>query len=326
MVAKSFMPPDAPQPAGRLVESSFALWLASWRACLGESLMYGLASLLPALAFADLQPAIMQTVLSLGAAQSLPAWLPSGLQPDPADLFDAVRAWLLAPQTWIVFGASLLGVFAALSVLIHRQHGIALGERRSWNDGTRRALVRLPAGLGAWAVYCLILTALTLPLVLLTVLVFGATGMIESWTGLLALLGSFLIGSALLSIPLAWASVAYGFAPFAVVADGVGAVSSQLRSARRVRGHWMHAAVTLTLPMLMYLGAAGAISSVSMLVCLAASYAMGGWPAVLSLDWMTWSYVLGWIPSAMALPLLTAGGVLCWNDLGLRASANAGEP
>lgn len=322
MVAKSFTLPQAPASSGQLVERSFGLWRASWRACLAESLLYGAFSLLPVLAFAPLRALIVPAGLALGLDQGLP-WLPAGLRPDPAALVDGLRDWATAASTWGWLGASVLGSLACLSLLIHRQQDLARNPPAPWPEATRRGLARLPAGIGAWLGYAAILLALTLPLVLLVVLALGAGPELDL-AGLLVLLLGFFFGGLLLSLPLAWASVAYGFAPFAAASDGLGALAALRRSAARVRRHWVHAALVLSVPMLIYLGAAGAISSLAMLLCLLASYTLGGWPAVLGLEWLGASYLVGWVPTAIVLPLLTAGGVVCWNDLALRGQAARG--
>ncbi len=316
MVAKSFVLPGAPQSIGRLAESSVALWLASWRACLAESVLYGLAGLLPTLAVADLVPTLSRFLLSLGVRQSL-AWVPPPMQPDPADLIDAVRAWLVAPSTWVTLTASALLALLALSVLIRRQDDIARGQAGPWRAGTRAALARAAAGSMAWLLYGAILLALTAPLLLLTVGIFSASLGAEP-SALLGLLLLLLAGLTLFSIPLTWASVACGFAPFAAVIDGAGVLAAQASSVRRVRGYWVHAAVAVTLPMLFYLGAISAISSLTSSLCAMASYARGGWPAVMSLEWLGWSQWLALLPGAAVLPLASAGGVLVWNDLALR--------
>ena len=316
MVASSYQLPGAPQPAGRLIEASVALWLASWRACLPAALLYGLASLLPALTVSGLGAKLGNALLGLGFDQWLP-WLPRGVGLDPSDLFDEARAWMSAPRTWIALSLALIGSLAALSLIIHRQLGIAQGLTRPWRAAMRDSMRRLPAGLGAWLIYCLILLLLTAPLGWLTWIVFRAVMSVDL-LGLLAWLAIFLAGSALLSIPLGWASVAYGFAPFASAADDVGPLAAQGRSRRRVRGHWVHAAVVLSLPMLMYLGVASLFSSATLLLCGGAAYVSGGWVALFSGTWLVWSQALAFVPTAIGLPLATAGGVVAWHDLELR--------
>ena len=315
----NFRLPDSPQPAGRLIEASVALWLASWRACLPAALIYGLASLLPALTFSGLGSKLGNALLGLGFDQWLP-WLPRGVGLDPADLIDEAWAWMSAPRTWILLGLALIGSFAALSLIIHRQHGIAQGLATPWRDAIRR----LPAGVGAWLIYALILCVLTIPLAWLTWVVFRAVMSVDL-IGLLAWLAIFLAGSVLLSIPLAWASVAYGFAPFAAVADRMGPLATQRRSHGRVRGHWVHAALVLSLPMLMYLGVASLFSSAALFLCAGAAYASGGWVALFSVTWLAWSQALAFVPTAIGLPLATAGGVVAWHDLSLRWRESRGS-
>ena len=317
MVANSYRPAE-PQPAGRLIEASLALWLKTWRACLGEALLYGLASLLPALTVSGLGQKFAQAALGLGFDQWLP-WLPRAAVFDPADLIDEVGAWLAAPRTWCLVGLAALLTLGALSVMIHRQHAIATGRSSGWHEDTAAALRRLPAGIGAWLIYLAILFGLTLPLVALTVVVFQAVLGVVDLLGLLGWLALFLVGGVVLSIPLAWASVAYGFAPFAVAAEPVGALAAQGRSRRRVRGHWVSAALVLSVPMLMYLGVGSVLSSLTMLLAGGVAFASGGWAALFAGEWLSWSQLLALVPMAAGLPLATAGGVVAWNDLTRRA-------
>lgn len=304
----------APQSMGRLVESCFTLWAASWRTCFGASLLYGIATWLPTLTLAPLEPVLRNAVLGLGFDQWL-RWLPRAPGLDPADLFDALCAWAIAPRTLILFGLALLGSLGALCLVIHRQARVAGGE----HPARPQALKATSLGIGASLIYLLILGLLTLPLLGLTGFVASMLGSVDL-LGLLGWLAVFVGGSALLSVPLAWASVAYGLSPLAAVIDANGALTAQRHSARRVRGHWTHSAVVLTLPMLMYLGLSGALSSGALLLCGSLAYAFGGWGALFDLGWMNWATALAFLPMAAALPLATAGGVLLWHDLGLRRS------
>lgn len=310
--------PSTPQPAGRLIESSVMLWLASWRQAFWYSLLYGVAGLLPVLTLGDLTARVLRSSLAL-LLDAFASWLPLGSSDAPLDLLGAAWAWFLAPQTWLLFGAAALLALASITALIYRQQRIAQGDDPGLASCTLSSLRRAPVAIGAWLVYAMLLLTLTLPLMLLTAAVF--------WLGrdlgldlnaLLVLCALYLLGALLLSIPLVWASVAAGFAPFASTIEGCGPLAAQRLSLRRVRGHWTHAAVVVSVPMLMYLGIGSTVSSLALTACGLISFALGGWPALISGAWLGWSQMASAIPMAMALPLAFAGGVVAWHDLGLR--------
>jgi hypothetical protein len=318
MVAKpaaAFRLPDAPQPLGRLLEAGFGLWQASWRAAFPYALLYGLAGLLPALTLGALTARLVRAALGVFAQQRAP-WLPLGDAGDPAALFEAVWSWLAAPSTWMLLGGSLLLMLAALSLMIHRQAGVV--ALRPAGHGA--ALARLPAGLGAWLAYTALMLLAVLPLVLLAWLCFHWALQVDLG-GLAILMLVFLVGGLLASVPLAWLSVAAGFAPFASAIDAAGPWRAQRLSVDAVRGHWLHAAVAMTLPWLLYFGLASVVSSLCLLLCGALAFGLGGWAALLAGHWLGWAQWLGLVPVAVALPLATAGGLAAWHDLRLRQAS-----
>jgi hypothetical protein len=312
-----FRLPDAPQALGPLLTTSVQLWWASWRATFGYSLLVGLASLLPTLALGELVTALLREMGPILLREQAP-WLPPAAGGDPLALLQAGWDWLRAPRTVALLAASMLLVLAGLQLVIHRQARIGRGRDGGFIAATRAAVARLPAGLAAWALYGVLLLLSALPLLLLSVLLYAWALQADSIAGLLLIALLYLIGGLLASVPIAWLSVAAGFAPFAAAMDDTGPLAAQRRSLQRVRGHWLHAAVAITVPLLLYLGAASLISSLLFSVCAAVAWSQGGWAALLQGDWLAWGHWLGLIPTAIALPLMTAGGVAVWHDLGLR--------
>lgn len=317
MPASIFRLPDTPQELGPLITISVQLWWASWRATSVYSVGVGLAGLLPALALGELVTALLRESIPILLRDAAP-WLPAGAGGDPLALLQTTWDWLRAPATVGLLGVSLLLVLAGLQLVIHRQARIGLGRDAAFLPATRAALARLPAGMGAWLVYGLLLLLSTLPLLLLAALLYAWMLQAEQLASLLLIVLLYLIGGLVASIPLAWLSVAAGFAPFASAIDGDGPLAAQRRSLRRVRGRWLHAAIAVTVPLLLYLGAASLISSLALSLCAAVAWSWGGWGALLQGEWLAWGHWLGLIPTAIALPLATAGGVAAWHDLGLR--------
>jgi hypothetical protein len=319
MVAKPPVPhllAADPRPAGALIEASFALWLQSWRPALGVSLLYGLANLLPGLTLGDLTSRLLRGLLA-DALEPYRRWLPKGLSSSDEGWIQAALEWACRPSTWTLLSLSLLLSLAALTGLIHVQQRVAEEGDRARSLAWGLALRRLPAGLGAWLVYLALLVALTLPYLGVTLLAFGWSANADVGQ-LVILLLAYLAGSVLLLIPLAWAAVAAGFAPFASVIDGVGPLRAQGLSITRIRGHWLHAAIVISIPMLIWLGAGGLISSLIMLICGGIAYVSGGLPEILRGTWLLWAQAVSLLPQAILLPLATAGGVLAWHDLGQR--------
>ena len=319
MVAKpapEFRLPSQPQSIGALTEASFMLWLASWRATFFVALAYGLAGVLPLLTLGDLSSRATRWMIA-ATLEPYQRWMPWPSTPPDETWGDPLLQWIASPQTWVLIAVSVLLSLAAISLLIHRMQCIAEG---SADPAWRIALRRMPSGIGAWLVYLGLLLALTLPILALTVAIF-AFGEVESFTGLALLLIGYLFGAILLSIPMAWAAVAAGFAPFASMIEGAGPFAAQALSVRRVRGQWLPAGVVISLPMLIYAGAAGTVSTTILLASAGVAYGLDGWAGVLGGRWLPWSQWLSLIPQAALLPLAFAGGVLGWHDLRLRNQA-----
>lgn len=317
MVAKPapvFRLPSQPKSVGALTEASLMLWLASWRATLGLALLYGAAGLLPLLTLGDLASRATRWMIA-ATLEPYQRWMPRGLAPPDETWWEPLLVWAKSPLTWSLLAAAALISFGAISLLIHRMQRLAEGAR---DPAWRTALRRVPAGIGAWFLYFAILLALTLPLIAITVAVF-AFGQVESFTGLAMLLIAYLIASVLASVPMAWATVAVGFAPFASTIDGVGPFTAQGLSVRRIRGQWLPAGIVISLPMLIYIGAAGTVSSLILLGCASVAYLLGGWASVMGGGWLPWSQWLALIPQAILFPLAFSGGILAWNDLKLRS-------
>jgi hypothetical protein len=322
MVSKRGTPyrfPATPESIGRLVESSLMLWLASWRQTFWPALLYGVAGLLPLFTLGDLGSRVLQSSAGLLLTAAMP-WLPLPVADDPMELLAATLAWLLAPSTWVLVLASLLLALVSITLVIHRMHAIGAGEAGSAKGSWRIALSRVPSALGAWLVYGAILGLCTLPLAAGMVFVYRLGTDAELPT-LMMLLCAYLLGCVVLSVPLVWSSVAAGFAPFASTIEGDGPLAAQRRSVARVRGHWTHSALVFAVPLLVYLGVGGTLSSILMVMCAAIAFSQGGWVALIGGDWMGWSQLLAMVPMAIAFPLSLAGGVVCWHDLELRMAA-----
>jgi hypothetical protein len=318
MVSKPPIPfrlPTQPTSPGAQIEASFGLWLASWRATLVPALVYGLAGVLPLLTLGDLATRATRWMIA-ATLEPYQRWLPASMRTPDEGWWDPLLVWLASPRTWALVAVAILLSLAAISVLIHRQWRIGTAQAGAdWSE----ALTRAPAGIAAWLVYTVALLLLTLPWLALTVAIFMG-GQVETMAGLAMLMLAYLFASMIATIPMAWAAVALGFAPFASVIDPIGPFAAQARSARRVRGHWIPAGVVISVPMLIYLGAAGTVSSLLLLACGAIAYALGGWVSVLEGSWLAWSNWLALVPNAALLPLAFAGGVVAWNDLSLRAA------
>lgn len=319
MVAKPAAPfrlPSTPLPLGGVVETSFALWAASWRAAYPYALLYGLAGMLPALTLGGLVAGVLREGLGAFVREAAP-WVPLVPAGDPLALLGLLRDWALAPRTWALLALAALLMFAALAGVVQRQSAVAAGERAGVLAGARAALDRLPAGVGAWLIYLALLALALLPLAALVAACFRWALQVDLG-GLLALMLVLLAGGLLVSIPLVWLSVAAGFAPVVAAQEPVGPWAAQWRSVRGVRGHWVHAALGVTVPLLLYLGLGSVVSSLCLGLSLAVAWALGGLNGVLGGAWLAWSQWLAVLPLAAALPLATAGLVVTWHDLGLR--------
>lgn len=322
MVAKpaSFRLPSQPQSVGVLTEASLMLWLASWRATFAPALLYGLAGLLPLIGLGDLA-ARMARWLIAATLEPYQRWMPKSLFAFDEGWWEPLLRWLGSPWTWTLFALAALLSCAAICALIHRMQRVAEGAAGpAWHV----ALRRLPAGIGAWFVYFGAMLLLTVPLVALTGAVFAFAG-IDSLAGLALLLLGYFIGAVLATLPLAWAAIALGFAPFASMIEGSGPLAAQRLSLRRVRGHWLAAGVVISLPMLVYVGAAGTASSLVLLGCAAVAYVLEGWVGVLGGGWLPWSQWLALLPQAILFPLAFSGGILAWHDLRLRAEGRRSD-
>lgn len=292
------------------VEATFSLWRASVRAVYPFALLYALAGCLPAFFMGDLHRRVLVTLRDFALFALNPNAVPAL---DPSALTDALVAWFGLPSSWLVLGGSALLGLTGITALMIRQHDIALQRDRGFATTARTALARLPAALAAWAGYLALMLVAMLPIGALAWAVWALVAD-SGLAGLLLLLLAFVAGSALLSIPLVWASVAFALAPVAATLAGTGPVAAQIVSARRVRGHWMRTATLLTLPMLIYLGAASTVSSVATPIAAGIAYALGGTAAVLAGEWMSWMQLACAVPMAALLPLAFAGMVVAWED------------
>lgn len=306
--------------AGRLIEASFALWLRSWRPTFWFGVLYGFAALLPGLALSGLGSDLLLRMLALSVQTLAPDLrLPIPLPPaDPLAMFDALQAHLLQPRLWWLIAASVLGIVATTTPLLVRQAAIARGADPGLAAAARRGLARTPATLVAWLLYTLIVVALALPFVALVLGAFWLS--LGAGPALLLLaVAMVLVGGLLASVPLAWAGVAFGFAPFvAALEDRAGPLHAQLRSMRLLRGHWWRSAAVVSMPLLIYLGAGGTVSSLLLMFCGMLAYAVGGWAGLFDPAWLLWSQLLAIPLQAVLLPLAFAGGVVMFDDLRLR--------
>jgi hypothetical protein len=315
-----FRLPTEPLPALRLVEVSVALWRETLRRTFAPALLCGIAALLPGLALGDLPFQLArQWLVSLGNSRA------PLLQLLPIDDLDhalpAIAAWLTQPKVIaLLFGALLLALLGAARIVQRQQDAVLVAPRPS--AGT--ALQRFVSCFQAWLVYTLALLACALPLLALWVGVFVAAQQAGPFM-LATLLLIFLVGSLLLSVPLAWASVALGLSPYCTVADGLGPLRAQRHSMALMRGRWTHAAIVISVPMFFYLGASSVISSTIMIAAGGIAVARGGWLELLDPRWLVWSQLVALVPTALVVPLGFAGGVACRNDLVLRQSTGRCE-
>jgi hypothetical protein len=325
MVATSTATSATALRLGVSLEACFALWMRSALPCLGFSLVYGLAGLLPLSAFAGGFEAMLRYSALILRSALQPVSMPE-LEGGAHAVLDAIALALRAPSTWWLLGLSLLLALAAISALTVRQFRIARGDDAGFAGSTRLALRRLPDCVGAWLVYLGIVLVLCAPIALLTwlALVASVTAADYGIAGLLVLMTGYLLGAVLLSVPLVWGSVAFSLAPFISAADGSGPLVAQWRSRTLVRGRWLHCALLVAIPMVLYVGVGSAVSSAVVGVCLSLASATGGMEAVLQGRWLTWSQWLAALPLALALPLCFAGGTRCLIDF-LDADAAAAQ-
>ena len=310
-------------PAGRLIEASFTLWQRSWRQTALFGLIYALASLLPALAFHGVLTDVMMRMAMLLARDLLPTLpmqlpLPAALGSNPAALFDLLLTRLQQPLTWLLIGVSVLAMVASTTALLRRQHGIAQGADPGLGTALLDGLRRTPATLAAWLIYLIIVLLAAAPFIALTAGAF-VFGMNAGIAGLLIAMLVILVGGLLSSVPLAWASVALGFSPLATALEGAGPLSAQQRSMRLVRGHWWRSAIVVSMPLLISMGASGAVSSLVLFTLGSAVFALHGWMGLFDPGWLLWSQLLVLPAQAVLLPLAFAGSVVMFDELRLTA-------
>jgi hypothetical protein len=304
--------PGAPATLGAQIEACFVLWARSALPALPFALLYSLAGMLPLLTLGDLGARLLKTARDL-VVYAFDPRLPEPAS-DPMESIRAVGDWLAAPSTLGLVGLALLFGLYGITGLLLRQQRIALGQDRGLGDAAVAALRHLPAAFAAWLVYGLAMLACV-------ALLFGFAVPLFFWAfdlglvGLLALLVLFLFGSVLLSVPLVWASVVFGYAPVLAALDGRGPFAAHAASARLVRGHWARAATLMTVPLLVYLGVGGTLSSTVYTVLGLAVFSAGGMQAVLDGGWLAWGQGLAAVPMALALPLACAGFLVSLHDL-----------
>lgn len=310
-----------PHAPGALIEASFTLWGRSWTQTFWFAVVYGVATLLPGVALGGMMRDLLMQGMSMlvALAPSKPAWamlLPSA---DPVSMLDRVVLGLRDPMLWVLGGVSVVLIVASTTALLVRQAGIVRGSDPGLGSATRSGLARTPATLIAWLIYTVIVLATAIPFLALTV---GAL-----WFSLgaspgvvLLLVVVILVGGVLSSVPLAWASIAFGFAPFTTALEQRDGFRAQTRSLRLVHGHWWRCAVVVSTPLLIYLGVGGTVSSLLMVLCGAAAYLWGGWTALFDPGWLLWSQLLAVPLQAPLLALAFAGGVVMFEDLRLRAA------
>ena len=326
MVAEPSELPHAPvrdaAAAERLIEASFRLWHRSWKQSFLFAMAYGIASLLPAFALQGVLSDTLLRAVAVFATDLLPALpLPAVLDRDPVALFEPLLARLRDPLPWLLSIASLLLMVASTTAMLVRQAGIARDHDAGAAAALSRGLRRTPATALAWLLYTAIalITALPFFALLLGCLLFGMDAGI---TGLLVMMIVVLLGGLLSSVPLAWASVAFGFSPVVTALEPVGPVAAQMRSMRLVRGHWWRCAVVVSMPLLIYIGAGGTVSSLLMLACGAIAVTLNGWAGLFDPAWLLWSQVLALPLQAVLLPLASAGFVTMFDALrAMRSSA-----
>jgi len=307
--------PDAPLRLGAQIEAAFALWLRSARPALPFSLLYTLAGLLPALGLHEVAGRLLRVSANIVAS----AFDPSVPEPreDPLALSQATWAAMTSPAMGGLVLLSLgLGLFALAGVML-RQQAVAEGTGRGFAQTAVLALRRWPAALLASAAYTVVLLLLALPVLLPAwpLMYFAdAFGM----SGLLLLVLACLVASLLLSIPLVWASVAFGFAPVLAVLRGDGPVRAHRRSARLVRGHWPAAATMMTVPLLVYLGVGSTVSSAVYVAIGLSVAAVAGLDGLLQGGWIAWGQLVAALPMAFCLPLASSGFLVSLHELEIR--------
>ena len=309
---------------GPLIEASFRLWQRSWAQTFWFGVLYGIASLLPGVLLAGLTREVMMhsVAIIVDMAPAKPAWaalLPSS---DPMALVERVLGQLRDPMLWLVVGASAVLVVYATTALLVRQAGIERNADAGLRGSVLVGLRRTPATLLAWLLYTAIVLATAIPFFFLT---FGALWFSLGATPsvVLMLLVVILFGGLLSSVPLAWASIAFGFSPFVTALEDHGPLRAQGRSMRLVRGHWWRSAMVVSMPLLICIGIVSTVSSLLMLLCGTVAYLWGGWVALFDPGWLFWSQLLGVPLQAPALTLAFAGGVVMFDDLRLRAPGAA---
>ncbi len=291
--ALQYRPAHAPRDFGALMQSSFALWLASLRPTFLHALWFSLLSQLPWLGW-------WWNTRERFVENPLMAWIEPGIfRPTLAGTAFATLATL----------ASLLFFLA----MLRRQGLIARGQGNDETADLACAVRRYPAALLASLTY----TGLTLlALAPVGVAVLAGRGSDDPLVLLLALLVGLLISSA----PLAWVSIAASFIYPPILLDGQDALAAQRLSFRWVRGHWALAAGVVSLPLLAYLGILGTAGAVPFTITGAFAAGMEGGSALLRPGWLVFGQLLSAPLMAALLPLATAGYSVCYEELRLRAA------
>lgn len=292
--ALRYRPAHAPRDFSALVQSSFALWLASLRPTFRHALAASLLSQLPWLPW-------WWCTRERFADNPLIAWIEPGVfRPTAATAMFATLATL----------ASLLFMLAVL----RRQGLIARGWVQEPRADLAFASRRFPAALLASLTYAG-LTLLALAPVGIAAL--AGRGGDDPLLPLLALLMGLLV----CAVPLAWVSIAAAFIYPPILLDGHGGLSAQRLSFRLVRGHWSVSAGLVSLTLLAYLGILGTVGMVPFAITGTLAAAMDGFTALLRPGWLVFGQLLSTPLMALLLPLATAGYSVCYEELRLRASA-----
>ena len=283
-----YRPAQAPRDFGTLVQSTFALWLASLRSGFWPGMGYALLSQLAFLPWSWQTPDISRDVT------------PGSFLPD---------AWVM-----LLFIVTNLLALVFLLVLMRRQglltRGVEETPDRSVAVSIRRFFPSLLAMLGYFALNLAALAPL----------------FIAWWLGsasgdAVTLLAYLLAGLLLCAAPLGWVSVAATFHSLPILLEGSGPWAALRESFRLVRGHWILSATLLSLTWLMWMGIYGTVGTVPWVLAGIIAYALDGFAGLLRMDWMMWGNYASAPLVALTLPLLTAGYAECFQELRLRAGA-----
>lgn len=275
--------PEQPSAAGRQIELCFKLWRHGGAACFLPLLIPALLAILPGLLFA-----------------------PAELSPYAGVEFDSDT--LSRPSYWclwaVIFVASVLGQVVA--VLRLQARADCLNE--SWSRSMERGLQRLPAALGAYALYLLVLALSLAPWIALLIWLVG-----QPFSG--AALALFLLSTCLLWLLPTWFSLAGVFFLYTSSLDGAGPVASIRSSLALIRGHWWHTSAVVGVVLLAYTGILLVAMPLCMSLALGASYLTHGPEALLSMQWLPGFQLLFAPIHAVSLGLVFATGLVCFHDL-----------